>query len=276
MSEAVATRPDKGNVTEAKWTLKRVDELVRIVNQSYLELSELLYKVREHEWFRMLEGKDGELYATFEEYVADRLGWKDRKAQLFVRIQKELMLPAGLKREDMAGLDYSKAYHLSTLPPEERTPEKMRGWLEKAKTENVKSLTVEVNKVRNRAESKKAEDKRRVFRTEMTSEANFLLDPDQRKNVELALEVARKVAGPNCTRGFLLDMVCLEFLSDRIVEGKVMASRLLKRAEEIFGIMIVAWRETEGGGAEIEYGEKAAKKYGIEIEHKPKGVNLDG
>ena len=41
MGDAVVVKP-KGSVSEAKWTLKRVDDLVRIVNQSYLELCELL------------------------------------------------------------------------------------------------------------------------------------------------------------------------------------------------------------------------------------------
>jgi len=266
MGEAVVAKP-KGSVAEAKWTLKRVDDLVKIVNQSYLELCELLYKVRENEWFRLLEGEDGELFGTFEEYVADRLGWKKRKGQYFVRIQKELMLPAGLKREDLSGVEYTKAEALTGLPPEEKAPEKIKGWLEKARTTPVKELRANVNQVRAKAEKDK------VLKTDVDTLAQFYLDKDQAKNVDLAIEVARKIAGERCTRGFLLDMICLDFISSRIQESKLMASRVLKRAEAVFGISVIAVKE-DGDGLEIVYGDKLARQFGMELEHKKKGIDL--
>jgi len=266
MGEAVIAKP-KGSVSEAKWTLKRVDDLVRIVNQSYLELCELLYKVRENDWFRLLAGEDGELYATFEEYVADRLGWKKRKGQYFVRIQKELMLPAGLKREDLSGVEYTKAEALTGLPPEEKKAGKIEGWLEKARTTPVKELRANVNQVRAKAEKDK------VLKTEVDTLAQFYLDKDQAKNVDLAIEVARKIAGEKHTRGFLLDMICLDFISGRIQEAKLMATRILKRVEDVFGISIVAFKK-KGDGMEIIYGDKIAKQFGMELERKKPGIDL--
>jgi len=267
MTDAVAVRPDRGNVAECKWTLKRVDELVKIVNQSYLELCELLYKVKENEWFRALEGKDKELYATFEEYVADRLGWKKRKGQYFVRIQKELMVEAGLKREDLAGVEYSKAEVLTGLPPSEKTPGRIGGWIDRARSSQVDDLRASVNKVRNEVE------KGKVLKTEVDRTETFYVTADQQTNIDLALSVAKKIAGPNVGRGYALDMICTEFLSGRIEEGRIMASRILKRVEQVFNIQVIAFEE-RGEEMEIVYGDKIAKKFGIEVEHKKKGLDI--
>jgi hypothetical protein len=262
MGEAVVVSAKaKGSVKEAKWTLKRVDDLVRIVNQSYLELCELLYKVRENEWFKILEGSDGDLYHTFEEYVADRLGWKNRKGQYFVKIQKDLMLPAGLKREDLVGVEYTKAEALAGLPAEEKEPAKIKGWLEEARTTPVKQLRAKVNKVREKVEKDK------VFKTDADVVVQFYLAPEQAKNVNLAVQVAQKIAGGDAKRGHALDMVCLDFLSGRIEESKMTLRRLLKRAEDVFGVKIMALEE-KGSEMEIAYGDKIAAQFGIEVDRR--------
>ncbi len=265
MGEAVAVRP-AGSVTEAKWTLKRVDELVKIINQSYLELAELLFKINQNGYFRMLEGSDGEMYGTFEEYVTDRLGWKGRKGYYFVQIHRDLIEGAGLNRDDLAGVDHTKAQILATLPPEEKQPEKIKGWLEKAKTTKLDDLRATVNKTRMEVE------KGKVFKTDVDRTEVFHLSADQQKNVLLAIDVAKKISGSD-KKGFNLDMICLDFLSGRIQESKLMASRILRRVEDVFGVSVLALKP-KGDDMEIVYGEKIARQYGIELEHKKKGLDI--
>ena len=112
-----------------KSVLKRVDELSSIIKGAYVELTELLYEVAQQQYYKTLKNADGEKYARFEEYVEDRLGWKERKGRYFVAIHKNLSVEGGVSREDLKELDWSKASQLARLPQDELKSDRLGEWV---------------------------------------------------------------------------------------------------------------------------------------------------
>ena len=136
-----------------RWVLARVDELAAVIKRSYVELAELLHEVSRGGYFRELKDKSGENFITIGQYADEHLGWKDRKARYFISIYENLVKEAGVKKEDLAELDWSKASQVARLPEAIRKdPKKMDKWIAKAKTIGHRELEVEVNKVKKAAD----------------------------------------------------------------------------------------------------------------------------
>jgi hypothetical protein len=239
----------------AKWVLDRIDSLAQTINEAYVEICELVYEVNKGGYYKQLKHtQSGDRYDRFEEYVEDRLGWKDRKGRYFVAIQKKLVLEGGLKKKDLAKIEWSKAGRLSSLPSEERSPERLKEWVTKAKDMTVDELQAEINKAKNKAlptGSKRHSEE--VFEKEV-----FHLAPAQAKNVRKALALAEKTAGSD-KRGHLIDLICTAFVADGLEEKSVKVTHICDAIERTFGVAVVAIDEAE----KVVYGSKTAKKYGV-------------
>lgn len=240
----------------AKVVLKRVDELSSIIKGAYVELTELLYEVAQQQYYKTLKNSEGEKYARFEEYVEERLGWKERKGRYFVAIHKNLAVEGGVSREDLAELDWSKASQLARLPQEQRTAENLGEWVEKAKTLTHPELQAEVNKAKNKV------DTERQYNEEVTVKETFGLYPDQHKNVRAALELAEKITGSS-VKSNNLDMICLEFNAGRAEESSLKLKEQLDSIKRVHEVEVVAIRVT-GDKEKIVYGKSYAKKHGID------------
>lgn len=245
---------------KVQWTIQRIDALVRVVKESYIELCRLLYEVWEGELYRSLG------FDRFEEYVTDHLEWGARKGKHFVSIYKNLVvmgesrskIPAKViqERESMIeDLGWTRARILSELPVPERTPKKLPSWVERAKSDEVSGddLQVEVRKAKNEDLGKK------VYSEEVNKKVTFGLYEDQERNVGLALEVAQKVSGSE-VKSNNLDLMATEFLAQRAEEAGVKLKRHLDNLERVFSCKIVAFSED---GEKVLYGAKVAKQYGI-------------
>lgn len=242
------------------WVLSRVDALVQVVKESYVELTELLWEVKTKEYFRKVKDKDGEAYDRFQDWVEDQLGWKDRKAEYFVSIHENLTL-AGAPKKALATIEWSKASQLTALPEAERQPGKIEGWIKKAQDLRFLDLKSEVVNARN--VSKAAEEgRKKPEEVEPKVKAEFYLAPPQAANVQLAITTAMKVSGSD-KKGHCLDLICTEFLTGRAEEAGVKMHRILSSVERIFGVTVVAVK-IKGDDTEIVYGQKFAKKHGIE------------
>lgn len=237
-----------------------MDALVQVVKESYVELTELLWEIKTKEHFRKLKGKDGEPFDRFEDYVEDRLGWKDRKADYFVSIHEKLTL-AGAPKKSLATIEWSKASQLTALPEAERQPGKIEKWIEKAQDMKFLDLKAEVVNARNESRAAEA-GQRKPADVEPKVKAEFYLAPAQASNVQLAVTTAMKV-GNSDKKGHCLDLICTEFLTGRAEEAGVKMHRILSSVERIFDVQIVAMK-IKGDDTEIVYGQKFAKKYGIE------------
>ncbi len=234
------------------WVLARVDALVQVVKESYVELTEMLWEIKTEGYFRQVKGKDGNFFDRFEDYVEDRLGWKDRKAEYFIAIYQKLIVEGGASKKALTTIEWSKASQLTSLPEEERKPGKINKWIEKAQDMKFLDLKAEVANTRSTDSTAK----------EPKVKAEFLLVPVQASNVQLAMDTAMKASGSD-KKGHNLDLICTEFLAARAEEAGVKMHRILASVERIFGVQVVAMK-IKGDDTEIVYGQKFAKKYGIE------------
>ena len=257
MADAIVS---SGDSKRPIWVLARVDALVQVVKESYVELTELLWEVKTKEYFRRAKDKDGENYDRFQDWVQDQLGWKDRKADYFVSIHEKLTL-AGAPKAALATIEWSKASQLTALPEGERQPGKIEVWIKKAQDMRFLDLKADVVNVRNtfRAEE---EGKRKAANVEPKTGINFYVAPEQLANVDLAISMAKKISGSE-VKSNCLDLICTEFLTGRTEGTAVKMHRILASVERIFDVQIVAMK-IKGDDTEIVYGQKFAKKYGIE------------
>jgi hypothetical protein len=239
----------------AKEVLKRVDELSSIIKGAYVELTELLYEVAQEQYYKKLKNSEGEKYARFEEYVEDRLGWKERKGRYFVAIHKNLAVEGGVSREDLAELDWSKASQLARLPQDELKSERLGDWVERAKTMTHPELQAEVNKAKNKV------DTERQLSEEVAIKESFGFHPDQLKNVHAALELAEKITGSN-VKSNNLDMICLEFNAGRAEESSLKLKEQLDSIKRVHEVEIVAIK-VQGDKEKIMYGKSYMKKHGL-------------
>ncbi len=75
-----------------------------------------------------------------------------------------------------------------------------------------------------------------------------------------ALKVAEKAAGSD-KRGHLLDLICTDFLGNRMEEAGVKINEALKSIERVYGVECIAIKTDDD--ETVVFGAKAAKKYGV-------------
>lgn len=239
----------------ADWTLQKVDVLKTQYESLQIELAEYIYEVAQGEYYRRLrdpETKD--FYQRFEDYCQGHLGWSLRKGRFFVSIQKNLVL-AGAAQDQLRAIGWWKSGIIAALPNDEREEKKLESWLERAGRMSADELQAEVNKAKNRY--LEAGQKKRP--EEVTRKETFGFYPEQHKNVELALEIAKKASGSE-VKSHNMDMICAEFVASRAEEAGVKLQRQLDNLERAFKCKIVAFSEN---GDRVLYGAKVAKQYGI-------------
>ena len=235
--------------------LGRVDELSKVIKGAYVELTELLYEVAQQQYYKTLKNTAGEKYTRFEEYVEDRLDWKERKGRYFVSIHKNLSVEGGLSKEDLAELDWSKASQLARLPKSELNSERLGEWVERAKDMTHPELQAEVNKAKNKVEDD------RQYNEEVTVKESFGFHPDQLKNVHSALDLAARITGSG-VKSNCLDLICLEFNASRAEEGNVKLKEMLDTIKRVFEIEVVAVK-VKGDTEQLVYGKSYMKKHGL-------------
>lgn len=240
------------------WVLTRVEELKKIVDTAYVEISKLLYEVQQKCYWR----KEG--FDSFENYLESKLQFKDRKGWYFVSIYKNLVVDAKVPEARLAEVEWTLAAQVASLPSEELKNGKAEKWLDKAMTKNRAELIAEVRTVKNRYK----EEGEAKSETEVVITEDFYLYPDQHKNVMKALNMAREIAsGMNkpMKKGHLLDMICLEFNSGRMEEGEVKLNWILEQVERVFGVECVAIDSSKKGEL-VVFGNKLAKRLGVKTD----------
>ena len=246
--EATPIAKDKKRV---KWVNTRIDELSKIVDTSYVELTELIYESTEGEYFKEMG------FSTFEEYVRKHLGWKERKGWYFASIYKKLIKGAKLPKEDLSKIGWVKASKIASLPSAELKPGKVEKWVENAEDMTNEELDIKVRKAKI-----SAGEELEGATEEPAQRKTFALFTEQLKNVDLALEIAQKIAGSD-KPGHLLDMIALSFNAERVEEVSVKIDRILSTVERVYGVNVIAI-QIKGTKHEVIYGEKFVKKQGWE------------
>lgn len=261
-AEAALTEAQKSwDTKRVDWVLARVSTLKEIVETSYIEMTELLHEVAE----KMYWSKAG--YISFEDFCQNALGFGNRKGWYLVSIFRNLIRDAHVKKTSLSEIGWTTAKEIATLPKEELANGKVDKWLEKAKTMEGREFSMTIRKAKN---NHKEKDEKK-HSEEIFFKEEFHLDGSQLKNVDLAIQTARKITSKagkpigHLTRGYLLDFVCLEFNASHAEESNVKLRWILDQVARVFGVECIAV-ETKNGKEVVVHGKDVVKRYGMELE----------
>lgn len=254
VAESLGVAPDQ---KRSDWIIERAGVLVHTVKASYLELGERLVEIQDWRLYRLRrDPKDGQAFPSFEDYVEIDLGIAYTKAKYLMSIHRRLVLEGKVPRIEMVDLEWSRAAVISKLPPDELTPKKAREWVAEAKVTSTHDLKVKVAKAKNDAVGRK------VFSEEPSEPMKFYLFSEQAKIVRRALDLAGRAAKSD-KPGRQLELICLEFLTQRAESREVKLNELLAGVERIFGVRCLAVEDGKDA-VKIVYGRAAAKELGVE------------
>lgn len=198
---------------------KKVKVLVQNVDESYMDLGRLLFRVHAGHYWSDWGFED------FGAYVAEELGFEERKAKYLLAIWKRFRVDLGVPASKLKRIGWSKAKELLPVVDEKNYEE----WLDKARTMKVRDLQKAVQKKR----GKKTGSEGETFHS-----LNLKFSDDQWSNVETAMEQAASEADSD-KKGHLIDLICTEYLSGKIPAGKKLPW-MLKNIERSFGVEVIA------------------------------------
>lgn len=234
-SAPVETVPD---VEEFRKLEKEALRLKKNAEKDYLELAECLARIRD-EFGKAKSEKSSKKdlgHPSFEVWAETVLGWKRRKAMYILGIWDNMYVKAGISKKQIEEIEWSKAAELSRLAKDGKlTVKNVDKWAGRAASMNVPRLQEMV-----RAELKDEAAKPGV---ELLRSFVFRLYPDQAKNVEIALDVARELLQTDAAKlGHQLDMICLEFNASHQREREdreVAIHRLCTRIQDLFAVKLI-------------------------------------
>lgn len=210
---------------------KRARSLVKSINQGYMELAEILHTV----WATPINGEAHNAcvtvawgYENYVEWAEEELGLHKRKAERLKAIWHHLYetLEGKLDRRTqkrIIALGWTKVRELIRVIDADNAEK----WIEVAENLNYNELC-EV--IRRALEDQEKLDQAKAVGTSDEDDdedfkgvdppddmnrfkaINFMLSPEQKANVELALERAEQLAN-SPKRGHLIDLICTDFIS---------------------------------------------------------------
>lgn len=211
----------------------RLQELKTTIERTYLEMAELLNRVRQDKLF-VEWGFD-----SFENYVEQELGYKRRKAFYILSVWRVLHGECGLTEEQLQAIDFSKAREIARVADQGN----IAAWLEKAGSMSARELADEVSKASSKVKGTKEPSYRWVC----------ALTDDQREHVEATLDRAAEVIGKEKGKGAMLDLICMEFQSSALSKDNSdeWLEWHLENLQRVLKVRLSAWR-----GDEMIFGEK--------------------
>jgi hypothetical protein len=225
------------------------DVLLKSVDMPYrLEVfqGELLYKVKQDNLFKQFEKDDGTTFSTFDEYVADELGFGRRKAYDLIDIYRTFVVDLSLPPAKLDKISWAKARLVTKHVNKDNADSVL---------EKIEDMTV--NQVKEFVDEMKAESAPPavVEPDEVFIKITLQLAPDQAENVQAALEAAQRISGSEKV-GNNIDLICTSFLanpSEEGLEGTFHKLDQIKSAvEKQFGVKLEVTEMDETRVAAIE------------------------
>ena len=200
---------------------EQIKEALGQIESGYIDLSKLLSEAY-HKEFYVKWGFD-----TFEDYCAEELDVKYRKAMYFVDIWDKVK-QLKLNPRTVASLGWTKMKEIATVINEKNAKE----WLEKAKSMTSRELTEAVKIVRN----KQAADGTVPVVTTMT----FRMSEAEANIISEAIEEAKKLT-ENENPVVALEMICQDWMADKGAQPeKTPLQSMLKYVEAVYGVTVTA------------------------------------
>lgn len=224
---------------ERKEAIRKVlKETVEIPDRLDVMAGELLYEVRENEYWKAWVIDDpatGEKrpYASFDEYAEMELGIKRRKAYYLCSIYEKFIVTLGLDKEVLRDLQWSKALQVKDVI----TPENWTEILEKIRTMSVEQIKEMVKEMTGKGKKEEGADSG----AEEMKSLSFKLTAAQLETWQNAFELAKTMSGSD-KPGNCLDLICMDFVSGAIGEGVDGAltklETVVKNVERAYGVKL--------------------------------------
>ena len=183
-----ARPPGVDRQAQAKDLDMEIERLKTAIFDNYYDLGQTLREVREGVYYKELG------YESMNEYADQKHGFRYRKAAYLIAIVENCEA-AGIEKEDVRGIEWSKMKELPELTEENRA-----GWLKKASDLSVDELKAEVKK--SNGEEPREE---KIF-------MGFSFDVAQKEVVDRAFELATLMTGSD-VRSYHLQILAEEFIS---------------------------------------------------------------
>ena len=157
----------------------------------FLELGRYLCEVRAGQYWRYQKLK------SFDEYLSLRFPESRRKAYYLMSIHEQLPKQA---RKQLKQVGWSKAAELAKVARRDREHFDCANWLHKAEVMPMQQFRDEV-------------EKHLTGDSEPSELIHFKVYRTQLPVIEQALEIAARMLGSDRSRGYLLEMICADFLA---------------------------------------------------------------
>ena len=208
---------------EAKVLLERAVSIKNEIDIKFWEMGAILHGIYVNQYYVDYG------YRDWKAFCEDVLGMKWRTAT-YLRDIYVKMSALGIKPEDCLGIGWGKLKELLPIVSKEN----VKHWLNEARKKNV-SVAVLNARVKLALGKITEEESKHV-----PSQLVFRLYEEQLKNVERALEIARRMTGSE-SRGYGLEMISVEFRTTyETVEGEYSKTKLIDdlvgRLENLFGV----------------------------------------
>lgn len=167
---------------------EQIEAMKNTIFDTYFDLGLALKEMRDQRLFREFG------YKNLEDYAQQRHGFMYRKAAYLIAIVENCD-KAGLKRQDVRGIEWSK---MACLP--ELTDKNRQKWLSKAKDMSVEALKTEVKKDKG---EKPTEEKKFL---------SFALSESQKGVVDMAFDLAAKLTDSK-VKSYHLQVLAEEFIA---------------------------------------------------------------
>lgn len=220
-------------------TRKKIKDLCKTVDESYLELGRHLYNAYYGDYW------DDWGFESFEDYCMEELGFAERKAKYLFTIWKRFQVDLGIAKAKLEKIGWTKASRIVGIV-DEKNVEK---WLDRARTLKVRELEKAISKYKG---SPGADEDWHVI--------NFKLAEEQHENVQAALAQAEAESGSD-KRGHNLDLICTEWRTSRL-GPKDKLPHALKGVERAFGVRVVSIKSPDLFKKVVKFidAERKAKK----------------
>jgi hypothetical protein len=195
----------------------RLRTLKEQAEEIYVETAELMYEVQMGEYYLLWDNQTtGERYKSFEEYCEEEFRCKIRKAQYLVKIHDVLVMGYKIPADELRELGWSKAKELAST--DLLTSENAMEWVDRAKDLSWRKLVQVIEQEENardgieEEEPEEDEEEGGDEEEEKMSSLSFKLYQEQKENVLVAIELAKKLIGSD-KKGHLLDSICSEYIA---------------------------------------------------------------
>lgn len=226
-----------GTKDEAAQLDKEVLRLAKVTNSTFIQLGGVLSEIMDKKLYRFFKDEAGQPFAKFEDYVSTRLGIEGRSAFNRLFVYRKLCNEAGMTKEAVAEIPYSKALLVAQV----------------ADTDNVKDVEMWVEKAKDQTFGKFQEEAKWHKRKQGGSDTgevpalslHFKLTSAQMDNVNEALKAASSKAESK-KDGHLLDLICTSYMANEALKENVNddgLAHILKDLERVYGMAILAVKD---------------------------------